>query len=147
MTASLNALPTELLLAVDGKPAIVSIPARMASSWGNTTVDLPCVSDADAKVTLKEWSLLDSLAWNEYNSWAPSSPDIIGIACWSWSVCEGSGVGRGAGGVVASLIKKGLVAQDGFGEEAALGFTLLGWVTWLTVRNRRIASGEAVRTS
>jgi hypothetical protein len=49
--------------------------------------------------------------------------------------------------VVASLVKKGLVVQEGYGADAGLGFTLLGWVTWLTVRNRRIARGAEVRTA
>jgi len=97
-------------------------------------------------VTLKEWHLLDSLAWDDYNSWSPDWVNIIGIACWSWSVCEGAGLGRGGGGVVASLVKKGLIQQEGYGADAALGFTLLGWTTWLTVRNRRIARGAEVRT-
>lgn len=125
----------------------MKIPAQIANHYGNAVVELPQVADKDAKVTLKEWYLLDSLAWNEYNSSSPDSPDILGIACWSWSVCGGAGLGRGGGGVVASLVKKGLIQQEGYGEEAALGFTLLGWVTWLTVRNRRIAAGDGVRTA
>jgi len=147
---NLDTLPTKLTLNVDGKPVVVTIPAQMVGrTWTNVppqAVDLPQVADADAKVTLKEWELLDSLAWDDYNSWSPDSVNIIGIACWSWSVCEGAGLGRGGGGVVASLVKKGLVQQTGSGSEAALGFTLLGWVTWLTVRNRRIARGAEVRT-
>ena len=127
---NLDTLPTSLTLNVDGKPVVVELPVAV-----------------DAKVTLKEWYLLDSLAWNEYNSWSPDGVDIIGIACWSWSVCGGAGLGRGGGGVVASLVKKGLIQQDGFGSDSGLGFTLLGWVTWLTVRNRRIARGAEVRTA
>ena len=146
---NLDTLPTKLTLNVDGKPVVVTIPAQMAGrTWTYSpleAVDLPQITDADAKVTLKEWNLLDSLAWDDYNSWSPDSVNIIGIACWSWSVCDGAGLGRGGGGVVASLVKKGLVQQTGSGSEAALGFTLLGWVTWLTVRNRRIARGAEVR--
>lgn len=125
---NLGTLPTSLTLNVDGKPVVVELPVAV-----------------DAKVTLKEWYLLDSLAWNEYNSSSPDSPDILGIACWSWSVCGGAGLGRGGGGVVASLVKKGLIQQEGFGADAGLGFTRLGWVTWLTVRNRRITRGAEVR--
>jgi len=144
---NLDTLPTSLTLNVDGKPVVVKIPARIANHYGKAEFDLPQVADKDAKVTLKEWYLLDSLAWNEYNSWSPDGVDIIGIACWSWSVCGGAGLGRGGGGVVASLVKKGLIQQDGFGSDSGLGFTLLGWVTWLTVRNRRIARGAEVRTA
>jgi hypothetical protein len=147
---NLDTLPTKLTLNVDGKPVVVTIPAQMVGrTWTYSpleAVDLPQITDADAKVTLKEWNLLDSLAWDDYNNWSPDSVNIIGIACWSWSVCDGAGLGRGGGGVVASLVKKGLVQQTGSGSEAALGFTLLGWVTWLTVRNRRIARGAEVRT-
>ena len=146
---NLDTLPTKLTLNVDGKPVVVTIPAQMvAQTWTNVpprVVDLPQITDADANVTLKEWNLLDSLAWDDYNNWSPDSVNIIGIACWSWSVCDGAGLGRGGGGVVASLVKKGLVQQTGSGSEAALGFTTLGWVTWLTVRNRRIARGAEVR--
>ena len=147
----METLPTKLTLNVDGKPVVVTIPAQVAGqTWTNVpphVVDLPQVADADAKVTLKEWNLLDSLAWDDYNNWSPDSVNIIGIACWSWSVCGGAGLGRGGGGVVASLVKKGLIQQDGFGSDSGLGFTLLGWVTWLTVRNRRIALGAEVRTA
>ena len=142
---NLDTLPNELTLNVDGKPVVVTIPARMSDYHRTKVVDLPQVTDADCKVTLKEWNLLDSLAWDDYNNWSPDSVNIIGIACWSWSVCDGAGLGRGGGGVVASLVKKGLVQQTGSGSEAALGFTTLGWVTWLTVRNRRIARGAEVR--
>lgn len=150
---NLDTLPTSLTLNVDGKPVVVAIPARMLNYPSRPArlvkvVDIPQVADADAKVTLKEWYLLDSLAWDCYNSWSPDVVDItFGLACWSWSVCEGAGLGRGGGGVVASLVKKGLIQQEGFGKDAALGFTLLGWTTWLTVRNRRIARGAEVRTA
>ena len=143
---NLDTLPNELTLNLDGKPVQVTIPARMSDYRRTKVVDLPQITDADAKVTLKEWNLLDSLAWDDYNNWSPDSVNIIGIACWSWSVCDSAGLGRGGGGVVASLVKKGLVQQTGSGSEAALGFTLLGWVTWLTVRNRRIARGAEVFT-
>ena len=143
---NLDTLPNELTLNVDGKPVQVTIPARMSDYHRTKAVDLPQVTDADCKVTLKEWNLLDSLAWDDYNNWSPDSVNIIGIVCWSWSVCDSAGLGRGGGGVVASLVKKGLVQQTGSGSEAALGFTLLGWVTWLTVRNRRIARGAEVFT-
>lgn len=149
---NLGTLPTQLTLNVDGKPVVVAIPARMLNyptrpSHLIKIVDIPQLADADAKVTLKEWYLLDSLAWDCYNSWSPDVVDItFGLACWSWSVCEGAGLGRGGGGVVASLVKKRLIQQEGFGKDAALGFTLLGWTTWLTVRNRRIARGAEVRS-
>lgn len=123
-------LPTSLTLNLDGKAVAVPLPAAV-----------------DAKVTLKEWDLLDSLAWDDFNSCSPGSPDIIGGACWSWSVCEGAGLGRGGGGVVASLMKKGLVNQNGYGADACVGFTRLGWITWLAVRNSRIALGARVRTA
>lgn len=143
---NLDTLPNELTLNVDGKPVQVTVPAQMSDYRRTKVVDLPQVTDADCKVTLKEWNLLDALAWDDYNTWSPDSVNIIGIACWSWSVCDSAGLGRGGGGVVASLVKKGLVQQTGSGKEAALGFTLLGWVTWLTVRNRRIARGAEVFT-
>ena len=143
---NLGTLPTSLTLNVDGKPVVVTIPPRVNAVWWAgkpNPVDLPQLADADAKVTMKEWLLLEALAWDCYNSCSPENPAILYGGCWSWSVC--SGFGRGAGGVVASLVKKGLVNQGGVGKEACLNFTALGWTTWLTVRNRRIARGAEVR--
>lgn len=144
MTAS---LPASLALTVDGKPVIVTIPARMNLSGREgviNPIDLPV--GEDVKVTPKEWRLLDALAWNEYNAYSPGYAAITAdLACWSWSVCDSAGLGRGGGGVVASLVKKGLLLQEGLGQDAALGFTALGWVTWLKGRNLRVAKGEAVR--
>ena len=66
---NLDTLPTSLTLNVDGKPVVVTIPAQMVGrTWTNVpphVVDLPQITDADAKVTLKEWELLDSLAWDD----------------------------------------------------------------------------------
>lgn len=141
-------LLASLTLTVDGKPVVVTIPARMNLSDREGVINPIDLPSEDVKVTPKEWSLLDALAWNEYNSWSPGYAAITAdLACWSWSVCDSAGLGRGGGGVVASLVKKGLLLQEGIGQDAALGFTALGWVTWLKGRNLRVAKGEAVRAS
>ena len=139
-TSSVN----ELTLVQDGVAVTTAIPSMMVA-W-KKPVELPQVTDADCKVTMKEWLLLDALAWDCYMSHSPGKVEIINDAAWSWSPCGSAGLGRGAGAVVASLVKKGLITQSGVGvDEASISFTKLGWVTWLTVRNRRINRGDVVR--
>jgi hypothetical protein len=68
------------------------------------------------KITAKEAAMLLAIANSEYRN------DDLHDAVWSFDLG-----GRGAGGVIASLIKKGLIWQSGKGtDEAMVGFTETG---------------------
>lgn len=85
------------------------------------------------KITAKEIAAIHALLTCDYAtdvSGDPRSPDHAGHYVWAWCV-DGAGLGRGAGGVVASLKRKGLVDCSGFGKEAATAVTAAGLAAYL----------------
>lgn len=76
-------------------------------------------------ITEKEYAGLQAILDSEYgDGWGPDK------AVWSWSANPFTNL-RSAGGVFASLAKKGLVSADGWGEEATLQHTDKGFKTWV----------------
>ena len=72
-------------------------------------------------LTVNEMKVLKSLAYNDYGE---------GHATWSWAVNESkhpSGIkGKALSGVVASLVKKGLLKAEGEGEDSSISTTEAG---------------------
>jgi hypothetical protein len=73
------------------------------------------------KTTSNEQTVIRNIVNNEY-----ANGDVFAVT-WTWRAVEGVGkTPRSAGGVVSSLVKKGLVCADGYGEEATLSLTDAG---------------------
>jgi hypothetical protein len=63
-----------------------------------------------------------------YDSWYRRGSPPVGHAVWSWSANPwGDAQGRKFGGVVAALMRKGLLDQSGTGRQACVALTQAGW--------------------
>lgn len=74
-------------------------------------------------ITVNERSVLLGILHSQYQD----SHNIIGNYVWSWSANVLPNP-RSFGGVVASLVKKGLIKQSGWGVEACVALTSEGYL-------------------
>lgn len=75
------------------------------------------------KITPKERQMLIAIIESEYQN---GQNDPIGCAVWTWSTTGWAG--KSAGGIITSLVKKGLVGIDGAkGDEACIWITEAGY--------------------
>lgn len=77
------------------------------------------------KITPNELEVLNGIYDSDYRD----GNDPVGYPVWSWSAnpWEGGPKARSFGGVVTSLVRKGLITQGGgFGREAVVALTKLG---------------------
>ncbi len=73
------------------------------------------------RVTEKESALLVAIRDDQFQDGQPP----VGTRVWTWSPCER--FGTSAGGIMASLVKKGLADVDGIGEDATCWITQRGF--------------------
>jgi len=77
------------------------------------------------RITTKERELLVAIRDDQYHD----GRHPLGDPVWTWSVMESAGLGDGGGGVMASLVKKGLAIVDDSGrdDDHTVALTLAGF--------------------
>jgi len=104
---------------------------RPASAWTVEHRDAPAPAPAAAvKITAKERAMLEAINGDQYNAGnGADTTDNIDCPVWTWSPC--GEFGKSAGGIMASLVKKGLAGitkDSGHGEDdAACWITATGY--------------------
>ena len=73
------------------------------------------------KTTKKELALLTAIYSGQYHD----GRDPIDDEVWTWSACDS--FGRSAGGIMASLVKKGLAGVAGTGDDGTCWITCEGF--------------------
>lgn len=101
------------------------------------------------KLTAKELAALHALLTCDYAtdvSGDPRSPEHVAHYVWAWCVND-AGLGTGAGGVVASLVKKGAVKCSGNGDDACTAVTAAGHAAYLAhgASDAEVAASWAAR--
>ena len=78
-------------------------------------------------ITRKEYAMLLGIVNSEFQD----GGNPVGKFMWSWSVTNNAGdeikSKRSAGGIVASLVKKGLALQDDDDDDACIAITQAGY--------------------
>lgn len=122
------------------EPEVSLVPAPKAIENAPVEISSPVLP----KITEKEFHLLMGVEGSDYQD---GSAEMVGKWVWSFSVTDYLENKRGAGGVIASLVKKGLLAHEGRGpnpeDHECVAFTALGLDTYLAEVERRKGSAPA----
>lgn len=79
-----------------------------------------------ATLTSNEYNYLRAMQNSDY-ACDTSRDGSVDEPVWSWEPAEKTGLGTSAGGVAASLVKKGFAVCEGAGEDATIAMTADGW--------------------
>jgi len=87
-------------------------------------------SAAATKMTDKEFALLTAILVNDYTDGVNAEAPV-----WTWSACDS--FGTSAGGIMASLSKKGWAGVNEDGEDSEVWATPAGFAAWKQQKEAR----------
>lgn len=101
-------------------------------------------SSMNMKLTDLETKMLRNIALNDYAPGNGAEPETFADTGGVWSNCLDCGpdvvTPKSRPGVIASLVKKGLIWQEGKGSEAVIALTRKGYDAYAATRGARNAA-------